>query len=83
MQAYQNAKAALHKYEASIKSFNAAQTSYEVNESKYQQGAISFFEYATAKNRKVSAELNLMQAKYDLFFKLKILEFYAGKSINF
>ncbi len=83
VQAYQNAKAALHKYEASIKSFNAAQTSYEVNESKYQQGAISFFEYATAKNRKVSAELNLMQAKYDLFFKLKILEFYAGKSINF
>jgi outer membrane protein len=83
VQAYQNAKAALHKYEASIKSFNAAQTSYEVNESKYQQGAISFFEYVTAKNRKVSAELNLMQAKYDLFFKLKILEFYAGKSINF
>lgn len=82
-QAYTNAKAALQKYEASVKSYEAAKTSYEMNEHKYQQGAASFFDYSTAKNRKVSAELTVLQAKYDLFFKIKILEFYAGKPFNF
>lgn len=83
VQAYTNAKASLHKYQASIKSYEASKLSYEMNENKYQQGTASFFDYSTAKNRKVSAELNMLQAKYDLFFKIKILEFYAGKPLNF
>ncbi|GIV26357.1 MAG: transporter [Bacteroidia bacterium] len=83
VQAYANAKAALQKYEASLKSYDAAKLSFEMNENKYQQGALSYFDYTTARNRKVNAELNLIQAKYDLFFKLKILEFYAGKPLNF
>ncbi len=83
LQAYTNAQAALQKYQANIKSYEASKISYETNETKYQQGAVSFFDYSTSKNRSVSAELNMIQARYDLFFKIKILEFYAGKSINF
>lgn len=83
MQAYANAQAALSKYQASVKSYEASKISYEMNENKYQQGAVSYFDYSTSKNRKTSAELNMIQAKYDLFFKLKVLEFYAGKPLNF
>lgn len=83
VQAYTNAKAALQKYEASLKSFEASQLSFDLNKEKYQQGALSYFDYSASQNRKTSAELNLLQAKYDLFFKLKILEFYAGKPLNF
>ncbi len=83
VQAYTNAKAALQKYEASLKSFEASQLSFDLNKEKYQQGALSYFDYSVSQNRKTSAELNLLQAKYDLFFKLKILEFYAGKPLNF
>ena len=83
VQAYTNAKAALQKYETSKKAYEAALTSYEINNAKYQQGSLSFFDYTIALHRKTSAELNLLQAKYDTFFKLKILEFYTGKPLNF
>lgn len=83
VQAYTNAQAALSKYQASQKSFDAAKVAYEINENKYQQGALSYFDYSVSKNRMLSAQLNLLQSKYDLFFKLKILEFYAGKPLNF
>ncbi len=83
VQAYTNAQAAVSKYQASQKSFDAAKVAYEINENKYQQGALSYFDYSVSKNRMLSAQLNLLQSKYDLFFKLKILEFYAGKPLNF
>ncbi len=83
VQAYRNVEAALSKYQAAQKSYDASKVSFDINESKYQQGAISFFDYSISKNRLTSAQLNLLQAKYDLFFKFKILEFYAGKPFNF
>lgn len=83
VQAYTNAQAALSKYHASVKSFEASKTSFEINDNKYQQGALSYFDYSISKNRILSAQLNLLQAKYDLFFKIKILEFYAGKPLKF
>ncbi|MCX7728177.1 MAG: TolC family protein [Bacteroidia bacterium] len=82
-QAYLNAQLALSKYQATQKSFDASKLSYEMNESKYQQGALSFFDYSISKSRYAAAQANLLQAKYDLFFKIKILEFYAGKPLNF
>ncbi len=83
VEAYANAKAAFQKYQATIKSYEAAKLSHDINENKYQQGAVSFFDYSTAKNRFVASELNMLQAKYDLFFKIKVLEFYMGKPLNF
>lgn len=82
-EAYMNVQAALSKYQAVQKSLEASKISFEINENKYQQGAVSFFDYSVAKNRYVSAQLSALQAKYDLFFKIKILEFYAGKPLNF
>lgn len=82
-QAYTNVQAALQKYEATQKAYDAAHVSYEINEQKYQQGAISYFDYSTARNRFLTAQINMLQAKYDLFFKIKILEFYAGKPFQF
>ncbi|GAB4207077.1 MAG: TolC family protein [Bacteroidia bacterium] len=83
VQAYMNVQAAMSKYQAAQKSYEASKVSFDINENKYQQGAISFFDYSISKNRMVSAQLNLLQAKYDLFFKIKILEFYAGKPLKF
>lgn len=83
VQAYTNAQTALQKYQATQHAYEAAKISYEINEKKYQEGAVSYFDYSTSKNRFTSAELNMLQAKYDLFFKIKILEFYAGKPLKF
>ena len=56
---------------------------FDFAKQKYNLGAISTFEYNTAKTRVQTAQGNLIQSKYDYVFKLKVLDFYQGKTITF
>lgn len=82
-QAYANARAALNKYKANLLSLEASELSFDFAKQKYNLGAISTFEYNTAKTRVQTAQGNLIQSKYDYVFKLKVLDFYQGKTITF
>ncbi|MBK7816945.1 MAG: TolC family protein [Sphingobacteriaceae bacterium] len=50
---------------------------------KFNVGAISAFDYNTAKNRLLVAQSNLLQSKYDYILRLKVLDFYQGKDLTF
>ncbi len=82
-QAYANAKAALNKYNASKASAEAAAESFKYAKQKYDAGSISAYDYSSAKNRLSAAESNLVQAKFDYIFKLKVLDYYQGKPLQF
>jgi len=82
-QAYANSKAALNKYNATKLSVEASEQSFFYAQQKYNVGAISTFDYNNAKTRLQSAQSNLVQAKYDYVFKLKVLDFYQGKELKF
>lgn len=82
-QAYANAKAALNKFNANKLSVEANEQSFYYAQQKYNVGAISTFDYNNAKTRLQSAQSNLVQAKYDYVFKLKVLDFYQGKELKF
>lgn len=82
-QAYANAKAALNKYNATKASVEAAAESFKYAQQKFNAGAISAFDFSTAKNRLFAAESNLLQSKYDYIFKLKVLDYYQGKPLGF
>ncbi|MBL7912217.1 MAG: TolC family protein [Bacteroidia bacterium] len=82
-QAYVSAKAALNKYMASKSSVEAANESFKYAQQKFDAGVISAFDFSTAKNRLFAAESNLLQAKYDYVFKLKVLDYYQGKPLGF
>lgn len=82
-QAYANSKAALNKYNATKLSVEASEQSFFYAQKKYNVGAISTFDYNNAKTRLQSAQSNLVQAKYDYVFKLKVLDFYQGKELKF
>lgn len=82
-QAHANAKAALNKYNATKLSVDAATESFKYAQQKFNAGAISSFDFTTAKNRLFAAESNLLQAKYDYVFKLKVLDYYEGKPLGF
>jgi outer membrane protein len=47
-----------------------------------EYGSLNNFEYLSARNRADTAEQNLLIAKYDYFFKVKILEYYMGRGIR-
>ena len=81
-QAHANAKAALNKFRSMEASVKAANESFFYAQQKFNAGVISSFEYNSAKNRLFAAESNLMQAKYDYVFKLKVIDYYLGKPLG-
>lgn len=83
VQAQTNAKAALNKYNASKLSVEAASQSFTFAQQKFNAGVISAFDFSNSKNRLFAAESNLLQAKYDYVFKLKVLDYYQGKALGF
>ena len=83
VQAYNDAKAALNKYNAAKKSLEAQKTSFENLSKKFSVGMVSYVDFNVAKNNLFKAENDMLQAKYEYVFKLKILDFYIGKPLNF
>lgn len=82
-QSFANARAALNKYNANKASVEANEQSFYYAQQKYNVGAISTFDYNNAKTRLQNAQGNLVQAKYDYVFKLKVLDYYQGKELKF
>jgi outer membrane protein len=81
-QAYANARASLNKYLACKTSVEASEQSFAYAQQKYNVGAISTFDFNTAQTRLQNAQANLVQAKYDYIFRLKVLDFYQGKPLT-
>ena len=57
--------------------------SFRYTEEKYVMGIVSTYEYNESKNRLFQSEADLLQAKYDYIFKIKILDFYLGNKLTF
>ncbi|HEY8404495.1 MAG TPA: TolC family protein [Flavobacteriales bacterium] len=80
--AYADAVAALSTYQSSLISVQASQKSYDWVKARYEQGSATAVEYNDALIRLQNAEATLSRSKYEYIFKLKMLEFYEGKSIR-
>ncbi|MFT6320602.1 MAG: outer membrane protein [Granulosicoccus sp.] len=77
-----NARAAKRTLAASNRTVEASAAAFQNSEKQFQLGTINTFEYATAKNNLDQAEVDLIIAKYDYLFKLKVLDFYQGKKLE-
>lgn len=82
-QAFANARAAFNKYKANKLSVEASEQSFYYAQQKYNVGAISTFDFNNAKTMLQNSQSNLVQAKYDYVFKLKVLDYYQGKPLTF
>lgn len=71
------------KYESTLRSVNSTREASELSRQRFELGLINTFEFAQAKNTLALAEANMLQAKYDYIFRLKILDFYQGKPLTF
>ncbi len=78
-----NARAARLQLEATQKTYEAIQAAFTNIERRYQLGAANLLEFTTARNNRDNAENDLIIARYDYLFRLKILDFYLGKEIQF
>jgi outer membrane protein len=82
-QAYADAKGSFQKHKAAEFAESAAKESFKYADQRFTVGAISNPEFLAAKNRLQRAEIDNLQNKFDYILKLKVLEFYEGKPLQF
>lgn len=82
-QNYTDLVSAYKKYEAAKEQIANSQASYRNLETKYNLGMSTAVDFLIEKNNFFQAQSNLIQARYDYFFKMKMLDFYQGKPITF
>jgi len=70
--------AAKEKYVASQSAHTSTKIAFEYEEIKNNAGSSTNYEFNEAKNKYLKAQSNLIQAKYDFLFRVKILEFYGN-----
>ena len=77
-----NAQAAKQNLEAAQKTLEANTRAYENSQKRFDLGSINTFDLTTAKNNLDSSEVDVVVAKYEYLFRLKIVDFYLGKEIK-
>lgn len=82
-QAINDLKAAVASYQAAKTNYDASKNAFEFAEKKFNLGTASSFDYNTALNTLAQAESFLIQTKYDLIFKAKIIDYYLDKPLDF
>lgn len=81
-QAYNNAEGAFEFYEAAQKTELARQKAYEDAVNRFEAGVMNIFDFNQIKQRYETAASDVVRAKFDYIFKLKVLEFYFGINIT-
>lgn len=81
-QAYNDAKGAFKFYEAAQKTELARRKAYENAVNRFEAGVMNTFDFNQIKQRYENAASDVVRAKFDYIFKLKVLEFYFGITIS-
>ena len=77
-----DANNAIGKFDALSEQLKAVRISYGISKAKFESGLLSATDLLIEKNKMIKSESDLLQAKYDLIFKLKILDYYKGNVIS-
>jgi len=81
-QAYADAMASLKKFHSSQRALVSVKESFRYTEQKFNVGLVNTIDYKTSKNQLTRTQSDLLQAKYEYIFKVKVLDFYRGKELN-
>jgi outer membrane protein len=80
--AYNDAVNSIQKYYAALHAAEAAERAQDFAKKRYDLGLTSAVDYLITQNTQYSAEANLVSSKYDLIFKLKVIDYYLGKELK-
>lgn len=73
-----NAKGALKTYESSLATLEARQEAFTYAKEKYAVGLMNAFDFNQSQNIFTVAQSDVIRAKYDYIFKVKVVELYFG-----
>lgn len=75
-QAFYNAVAAEQKFKTAKETYDAAEIAYRYSNESYSAGCATLLELNESKNRLFKTESEMLQAKYEYIYRVKVLEFY-------
>jgi outer membrane protein len=81
-QAHNDAVSAHEKYNSAKDAVSSYKESFHYTEQKFNVGIVNSVEYSVAKNNYIKAESDLLKAKYEYIFAVKVLDFYRGIPIT-
>ncbi|HWK58156.1 MAG TPA: TolC family protein [Parapedobacter sp.] len=82
-QAVLDLRAAKTRYYSTETAFTSAKDAFEVINQRYEVGLANSVELFTAQTTMNRAEFDHIQARYELLFRSKVIDFYLGNEINF
>jgi outer membrane protein len=82
-QAVTDLQAARSRYASTEKAFLAQKDAFFVTEQRYNVGLVNSLDYNTSRANRNRAEIDFIQAKYDLLFRSKVIDYYLGNQITF
>lgn len=82
-QAILDLRSAEKRYASTETAFSSARDAFEVISQRYEVGLANSVELFTAQTTMNRAEFDHIQARYDLLFRSKVIDFYLGREINF
>ena len=80
--AFTDAKGALNAYESATAALEARQEAYNYAKERYAVGIMNAFDYNQSQTLLVNAQSDVINAKYDYIFRVKVVEFYFGIPIT-
>lgn len=82
-QAYNNMTAATQRFRANSEAVRAQDLSFNATKIRFESGLLNSVDFSLAQTRLGQAKANLVNAKYDYVFRMKILDFYQNKPLTF
>lgn len=80
--AHNDVRNAMQKYYAMQKAAQAARRAYDYAKQRNELGLTNTVEYLVIQNNWYRAEGNLASSKYDLIFKIKVIDYFLGNEIK-
>ena len=81
-QAYNDAVAAMQKYNASRKSVETAEKAYNFAQRRYDLNLLTTFDLINSQNNHLRARTEMLSAQFNYVFRMKLLEFYKAQGLK-
>jgi len=79
---YTNAYAARQSYQASLTRVASLEEAFRMAQQRFDVGALNSVDFQVAQNNLFGAQADLLNAKYEYIFRVKVLDFYLGNPIT-
>jgi outer membrane protein len=80
-QSYADALAAQRRFAANARQVEALRLAFRNAEIRFNNGLLNGTDFNIARNNLTAAESDMIQAKYEFFFRRQVLDFYQGKPL--